>query len=525
MKKIAIITVLFVLLSFASCGPVNSKPGSGEHKKSPVSETESQSAYAPPMIAISIDGSIDPENATIDPVYEDGKINSILSLCFEGLFRFGEDANGNAVTELCLAESYKVEGNKVYSFTLKPGVTFRDDSDVTAEDWLWSFERLKNTPESPWLAYADLIESITSPSANQLIITLNEPRADFESLLALPCFAVQSKKHFEEIGAEKYVTSPMGTGAYYIEDWKIRDHYFLRSRYFLSTSAHAGIYSVDFRVINDPELRYGHMATGCISPPQDKLSELSEDYYLELFPSAEQRYICFNVTKAPFDNPQVRRALRMATDKDEIIAEALLGQGEKAHNVFMDSSLYFNGDIKDDGFDIDRAQALLAEAGYPEGFSCEMSYNSENETAMKLAQILSGQWARIGVELELNALDPTDLNARLSDLSYDVATMRWADETNDPAAFAGFIASYDISKGFYTGYNNLDLSYLTAAAIGADDAAERENCYRQFQQILYDDCPMFPIYKEATSVVMNKHVTGFKITKLGYFNFDNLRYN
>lgn len=527
MKSFAIITAFFLLMTFTSCGLPGSRQESNERENHPSGESEPQTASAPLSVTVYIDGSIDPENATIDPIYEDGKINSIFALCFEGLFRFGEDENGSSVTELCLAESYTSEDNRVYSFTLKPDATFYDGNAVTAEDWIWSFERLKSTPESPWIPYADLIESVASTSAGQLVITLKEPRADFESVLALPCFAVQSKKHFEELGAEKYVTDTMGTGAYYIEYWKISDRYLLYSNKYFSGQKNSNVYDVTFWVINDSELRYERLNSGavCVSPPKDKLQPLDTQLYkAEVFPSSEQRYICFNVTKAPLDNPQVRRALRMATDKDEIISKALSGQGVKAYNVFMDSSLYFNGDIIDEGFDIDRAQALLAEAGHPEGFSCEMIYNAENETAMKLAQTLSEQWARIGVELELTALDPADLNTRLSDLSYDVATARWADETNDPAALASFIASYDISKGFYTGYQNLDLSYLAAAANGADDSAERESCYRQMQQMLYDECPMFPVYREAVTVAMSKNIDGFKITKHGYFNFDNLSY-
>lgn len=534
MKKLAILMAfVMAMVMLAACGS-DSSPGVGtpaQDKGQPLesSQTKSPSANG---LEIVIGCKADTKYGTLDPVREDGGVIKILPLAFEGLVRLAGFGDGGPAVGPCLAESWEISGGGMtYTFKLKPGVKFWDGSPVTPEDWIWSLERARDTADSPWAGYAASIKSVTSPDENTLVIELHEPTASFLSTLVLPSFAVHSKSHADKLGMDAYVKAPMGTGPFYFEEWSPHKYYRLRKNPEYHDELGTNADTLLFNVVEDDNTRIMQLKAGdidiCADLPVNRVAGLHGDDSLAvgLYPSSEQRYINFNVTKTPLESAKVRRALRMATDKDEIIRGVLFGCGENACNVFPDTGFFYSEGITDEGFDIDKAAALLAEAGYPDGFETEISYTESNSVSGEIAALLKKQWAKIGVDLKLTVVEPMAFFEQLDALEHTMTMLRWSDDTNDPAPLADFIGNYDLSHGFHTGYRNPRVTELALEASRTSDAKTRADAYHEIQRILYDESPMFPIYKVMHPVAVRNEVTGFSQNKFGSYDFTDLQKN
>ncbi|AEF84911.1 putative ABC transporter component [Treponema primitia ZAS-2] len=466
---------------------------------------------------------------TLDPVHEDGTILWIIELAFEGLVDTVETAGGGVALAPALADSWEISADGLfYTFHLKPGVKFADGTPVTTADWIWSFERARDTPESPWASYAEPIKAITAPNANTLVIELKRLNAPFLSMLAVHNFSVQSKARFDKLGADEYFKHPLGTGPFYFTDWGLHEYYRLEKNPYY----YGGVSKVDvlqFNVVEDDNTRIMQLQAGdidvCLNPPANRIAELQADKNIdvEIVNSTEQRYVNFNTTKPNLNNATVRRALRMATNKNEIIKMAVFGYGEPTYIVYPRIiGEFFNTDIVDEGYDPVKAKALLTQAGFPNGFTTEISYSNGNSVVEGIATLLKAQWAQIGVTLNLTPMEGAALSEQFDTLNHTITMLRWSEDTNDPAGLTDFIAVYDQSHGFHTGFKNSRMTELAEIAAGTVDTAKRAAAYKEIQKILYDEAPLFPVYQASYFLATRKNISGFKQLSLGQYDLSEL---
>jgi peptide/nickel transport system substrate-binding protein len=491
------------------------------------SKTETKATAAGP-VTLTVGCNIT-TGGTLDPVYEGSNILWLTAQVLDGLVNTVETSNGGVDIAPVLAESWEISPDGLfYTFHLKPGVKFSDGTSVTTNDWIWSFERARDTKESPWASYAAPIKNISAPDANTLLIELHQLYAPFLSMLAVQNFSVQSKAQFEKLGEEEYSLHPVGTGPYYFADWSLHEFYRLeKNSYYYGPAPKVDI--LQFNLVPDDNTRIMQLQAGdidvCLTPPANRIAELQADSNLivQLIPSSEQRYVNFNVTKPILDNAKVRRALRMATNKEELIKIALFGYGEPTYNVFPRViGQFFNTGIVDEGFNPDRAKALLAEAGYPNGFATEITYPTGNTISESISILLKEQWAKIGVNLNVISMESATISQQYRALNHSIIIMRWSEDTNDPTGLTDFIAVYDQAHGFHTGFRNARLTELAAAASATVDSDKRAAAYKEIQQILFDEAPLFPLYQTPYFVVTRKNVSGFTLNSLDQLIIDEL---
>jgi peptide/nickel transport system substrate-binding protein len=320
----------------------------------------------------------------------------------------------------------------------------------------------------------------------------------------------------------------MGTGPYYFADWSLHEFYRLeKNPYYYGPAPKVDV--LQFNIVSDDNTRIMQLQAGnidvCLTPPANRIAELQADPDLDvqIIPSSEQRYINFNVTKPILNNAKVRRALRMATNKEELIRIALFGYGEATYNVYPRViGRFFNTDIVDDGFDPERAKALLSEAGYPNGFTTEITYATGNTIYENVSILLKEQWAKIGVTLNVVPMESAAISEQYRALTHSLIIMRWSEDTNDPAGLTDFIAVYDQAHGFHTGFRNTRVTELAAAASATVDQDKRAAAYKEIQRILYDEAPLFPMYQTPYFVVSGKQISGFTLNSLDQLIIDGL---
>ena len=233
-------------------------------------------------------------------------------------------------------------------------------------------------------------------------------------------------------------------------------------------------------------------------------------------------YIAMNVDKEPFGDVRVRRAMNYAINKEEIIEGVYGSAGQVAKNPIPPTIWSYNDDIEGYPYDPDKARELLAEAGYPNGFSTDLwampVARPYNPNARRIAEIVQAQLADIGVEIEIVSydwgtyLDKTDVG------EHSMAMLGWTGDNGDPDNFIYLLLSADsaippaMNISFWKDREFTDLT-LEAKRVYDQDA--RAELYEQAQVIFHDQAPWVPIAHSVVTVPVRTNVHGFMIYPTG----------
>jgi len=467
------------------------------------------------------------DSIDLDPVTQDANFNIwMFNLTLEGLVKTNDD--GTAI-EPCLADSWDIsEDGLTYTFHLKKGVKFSDGTPVTGEDWVWSFLRARDTEGSTWSFSLEALKDVRAPDDNTVILTVKEPWAAFLADLSMFNATVQKKAYFESISHEEYSEKPLGTGPYMIKEWR-RGEYILFERnpyYYIKGLPKTD--EIKFTVVPDDNTRALQLESGQIDVatyvPLNKMDSLNSNPKLTAvgIPSTLTTYLSFNVTNEPFNNLKVRLALDYGTDKQELVNFILFGYGEIGTSYAPKAGMYFNYDLKDRGYDVDKAKALLAEAGYPDGFETEFLVRAGNSIYQKASVILKEQWAKIGITINLLTLESGLWRAKNYGMDYKVTLTGWTNDIPDPSQQCRYFIIPETCDCTHTGWQNDRATELAKEGELEIDLAKREQIYLELQQIYFDEVVMLPLFYSPYPVAMSKDVEGFMQTPLGNYRLENL---
>ncbi len=255
---------------------------------------------------------------------------------------------------------------------------------------------------------------------------------------------VQKKAYYEKVGQEAYSQKPIGTGPYMIKEWKRGEYLLFKKNPYYHIAGLPKTEEIKFTVVADDNTRTLQLESGQIDVatyvPFNKMKKLSNNPKLIAagLPSTRTTYLIFNNTKKPIDNPKVRLALDYGTDKQEMVNFILFGYGEIGTCYAPKAGMYFNYGIKDRGYDVDKAKALLTEAGYPDGFETEILVRAGNAVYEQMAVILKEQWTKIGITVNILTLETGIWYKTWFDLNYEVIFTQWTDDMIDPSQRARY---------------------------------------------------------------------------------------
>ncbi|HHO55759.1 MAG TPA: ABC transporter substrate-binding protein, partial [Trueperaceae bacterium] len=288
---------------------------------------------------------------------------------FEGLVRFKED--GEIVP--ALAESWQVSDDGLsWTFKIREGVKFHDGSDLTLDDIVAKFNRAKD-PDSGHVhtKYYTAIESIEAGENNTVTFTLNKPSSSLLFNLARPDSII-----YPAAKQESQASAPIGTGPFmfdeYIEGSEVRlvknPDYYMDGVPYLD--------AVNFKIMPDPDTRFAALQSGDINligtslPPEQYLQLDSMGGLKGTSGSATTEItVGMNESKAPFNNKLVRQAITYAIDKEAIVNGAMFGLGTVIGSHMSPSEPYYIDLSQQYTYNPEKAKELLAEAGYPDGFT------------------------------------------------------------------------------------------------------------------------------------------------------------
>ncbi|QIW15617.1 peptide transporter [Pasteurellaceae bacterium RH1A] len=463
--------------------------------------------------------------------------------------RLVEFKRGSTEIEPALAESWTVsEDGLEYNFKLRQGVKFhankdfKPSRDLNADDVVFSFNRQLD-PNHPFhkvsnatypyfrsMKFDKLLKSVEKVDDANVKITLNKPDATFLSSLGMDFTSIYSAEYAEfanKQGKPELIdTTPIGTGPFIFDRYQVDQ----KARYFTNKDYWNGRADFDqilLEIVPDATTRSAKLQKGECDliefPNQADLAAMEKDPNIKLHKQAGMNvsYIAFNNEKTPFDNVKVRQALNMAVDKKAIIDVVYLGAGLPAKNPLAPTVWGYNDNIEPYPHDIEKAKALLAEAGFPNGFETTLwvqpVVRSSNPNPRRLAELIQADWEKIGVKAKLETIDWADYTKRGRAGDFPAAIYGWSGDNGDPDNFLSpLLSTGNIGNSNYARFSNKDYDAILDKAITLSDKAERTKLYEQAQEIIKEQAPWIPVAHSVNIMPTTKRVNDYKQSPFGY---------
>ena len=444
-----------------------------------------------------IEDSLDPHVATGAGTRE------VLFNIFEGLVKPDSDGNLNPA----VASKYEISPDgKTYTFTLRDGVLFHDGSAVTVEDVKYSLERSADTGMIP--ALSD-ITSIEIPDEHTVVIRLAEQNPDFLTYLTTAIIPEDNTNP---------ETNPIGTGPYrYVSRSPQENIVMEKFDGYWGEPAH--IQDVTFQVCADSASLVVDMEAGAIDMfarvTSAQAAQLSDKFNIEEGTMNLVQALYLNNDNEYFSNPLVRQALCYAVDRQAILDFVSDGKGVIiGSSMFPAFGKYYMEELADVyEQNIDKAKELLAEAGYPDGFSFTISVPSNYQQHIDTAQVIKEQLKAIHVDAQIDLIEwDSWLSDVYTDRNYD-ATVIGVDASSLTARALLERFTSTASNNFIN-YHNEDYDAAFANAIGTVDEEKQTEYYKECERILAEDAANVYIQDIVEYVALNKKYAGYEFYPL-----------
>lgn len=439
----------------------------------------------------------------------DGPSRRVMRQMFDALVDI--DFQGNVVP--LLAHSWDIsDDGLVYTFYLNKGVTFHDGTGLTAADVLFTLESILDpsveSTEAPRFA---LISELRTIDDYTLEITLSEPSAPF--IVALDDARVMPRHIVQEVGHNAFGRQPVGSGPFRFVEW-IPDQQVVLEAYPAYFGGEPSLDRLVFRTIPEGSVRMIELEAGSIDitldiPPHHLATlEADPDIRIERSVGGNYHLWAFNNAIEPFDDIRVRKALAMAIDKQAIVDLVLSGVAEPAKGPIPPGSWAYNEDLVGYSQDIERARELLAEAGYPDGFSTTILID-QDETRRQIAQIMQAMLQEVGVTARIEILEWGTFTEQLFGGNYETLIV-WRSRGFEPdeLIYTQFHSSGLGGRNFGA-FADPRVDELLEEARRVTDQNERAEIYNEVEGIIVESATMEYLYHELSLAAMQNYVTGF----------------
>jgi peptide/nickel transport system substrate-binding protein len=429
-----------------------------------------------------------------------------------------------------LAESWTISKDGLqYTFKLRKGISFHDGTPFNAAAVKFSIERQIN-PDHPAnklgkYPFANYffgnVKAVEVLSDDRVAFLLKEPRASFLAILTAAAASIVSPAAVMKSGMD-YPSQPVGTGPFKFASWERGQRVVLEK----NPSYWKGPVKYDrvvFRPIVEDQARLTELLTGqldlIVGVPADFVAQLESNAKVGLLKQTGVHvwYLGINNQKKPFDDKRVRQALNCAVNKDAIVKDVLKGTGTVSRGPVMPNTWGAEPALKAYPYDPARAKKLLAEAGYPNGFSTTL-WTPESGSGMQapvaMSTVIQSNLKAVGVNVNMQTMEWGAFLAKLRSKEQELFALSWMAGMEDPdmVMYPLLHSSQWTPNGPNRAlYKNEQFDKLLTEARHTTDQAKRATLYRQAQKILIDDAPWIFIDHEVQIAAFSKRVQGFKL--------------
>jgi peptide/nickel transport system substrate-binding protein len=420
-----------------------------------------------------------------------------------------------------LATSWKRTDDLTWEFRLRPGVVFHDGTPFTADDVIFTIDRVPNVPNSPnsFAQFTRGIESVKKVDDHGIVVRTKAPNPQLLSDLA-NVFIVSSKAAKGATTADfNSGKAVVGTGPYKLVEWVNGDRLVVeRNDRYWGPKPHWA--RVTEKVIAKDPPRLAALLAGQVDaidavPPPD-LDRLRREGRFALYRGAAAlvHYIALDsardetpfvtakdgkpLGRNPLKDARVRKALSLALNRDAIVGRIMEGSAQPASQLLPEQYPTASRSLKPDPFDPKRAQALLKEAGWGDGFRIVLHATGDRyPNDSSVAQAIAQMWTRVGLKAEVEALPGAVFFTRASKQEFSAFTAQYGAE-DSLNSLRALIATADPAKGFGTAnrtrYSNPEVDRLLTDALVTMDDRERQQKLERAIDAAMADQPLIPVF-------------------------------
>ena len=563
---LALVGVMSLGMLLSGCG------GTSAQSPSP-SPSASAPAESTPAEGFDMAVCIASEPQTIDPALNSAVDGAIMTQhMFEGLMKWVDSGNpvndkGNmnyAALAAGQAESYEKtdngDGTGTYTFKIRSDAKWSDGQPVTANDFVYSWQRLANPLTAADYCYMiDMVQGyaavnageadpttlgVSAPDESTFVVNLTYDCPYFLEICAFPA-AFPVRQDIIEAYGDTWTTDDnsshyISNGPWKLAEW-VHDSYIkMVPNEYHYDAANLGPNSLTFQLMEDQNSMLAAYRSGDLQfiedMPVDEIAGLLASGELNIVDYIGTYYVCYQTQAAPFDNALVRQAFTLAIDSKYIV-EQVTQTGQVPATGFVPAGIYdadpdgddfrtVGGDYWDAPVDdatyqanCEKARQLLAEAGYPngEGFPTVTYLYNTSDAHKAVGEALQQMWQEeLGVTVQLQNQEWNAFLETRKKGEYQIARNAWIADYNDPCSFLDM---------WYTGGGNNDAQYsnpeydaMIDAAKATSDPAERMSYFHKAEDIIIgQDWALGPIYFYTQKYMMADDISGAFYTPLGYF--------
>lgn len=549
-KLISIALVGVICLSLVACSG-NKDPGNISSVPSASTPVESI-----PTVAQELTFVLSDEPDGIDPTITNNSFAMyVLCNCFEGLVTY--DSTGTIVPGC--AEKWDIsDDGTVYTFHLRDGLKWSDGSILTADDFLYSFQRVltPSTTAQYYSMLADYIKGaqefydgtatadelgIKALDEKTLEITLLQPTSFFIDLVSMWCFDPVQEATITANGdrwtssADTYICN----GPFKMEEIKMGEGYVLVKNENYWDADSVTLEKLNLRFILDTATALTAYESGTVDgirsiPTADYARLKVSGAGVDTVSNYGTVYYNINCSAAPYDNPLVRKALNLAIDRKALIENVVQLDATPAYSFLAPGYNVDGKDITDgrgtfgmsETADVEGAKAALAEAGYPngEGFpTLKLSYYS-NDTVKKIVEAMAEMFKNnLNIDVEISSNDWAVYYSSIQSGDYEVGAMGWSADYLNPMSFLPLFKTGDSTNNAF--YSNSEYDTLVNQVMQETDPAVAAELTIKADEIVSSDYVCLPLYYKTNDYLMKDYVTGVYMIASGNMYFKDAKVN
>jgi peptide/nickel transport system substrate-binding protein len=460
---------------------------------------------------------------TLDPGnHRNRETETIIRNMYDGILT--RDSDMNILPEI--AESFTQTSPTVYDFKIRSGVTFHDGTELTAEDVKFTLDRLTregamgNDQTSPRASLLGPLASTEVVDGDTVRVTLSEPWPLLPAML--PFQEVVSKDFVEEVGTEGLATQVNGAGPFKLVEWRKGDAVIMErfDGYYggapgIEPAGKACVDRAIFKIIPESASRVAALLAGDVhiinELPPFAIEQVKNSANADVMTANGTRsfFIAMNMKGEIFDDIRVRQALAHAVDKELIVDKILGGNAAVINGILSPDAFGKNNDLEGYAFDPEKARALLAEAGYPDGVQVTMdTQGSYKDTAQAVASLLSKAGFETQVAVGESALLSKKWRTEGAPKTGDLYFTSWGNGSLDPQGI--FMPTHHTAaRGNSAGYSNPEVDKLLTDAATEVDREKRAGMYREAEAIATADVPYVYLWVPQDIYGVSKRLSGW----------------
>lgn len=534
-----IITVMVILLALTGCSSSTSKTEVSVNKTTDSeNKDKEQSVQAGGDFTFALSTAPD----TLDPHASGMAVATrVIKSIFESLVYQEKD---NTIKPWLATEWSVSDNKKEYTFSLREGVKFHDGTDFNADAVKYNIERIFDVKTKAFTAatYLSDVESVEVVDTHKIKFILKQPSATFLTILAHSNLSIVSKEAAEKAG-DKFGLHPIGTGPFKFVEQVENDRIVLakfeeyNGAYpFAKHDGPAYLDKLTFKIVPEEATRVGSVQSNQLQaaetvPPQDILAiEKSGQLKLWEVETGGLPYTLFvNNTTAPWNDVKARQALKAGIDVESIVNTLYLGTYKRAWSALTSTTFGYDDSLEGkDGFNVKKSNQLFEELGWEKGkdgirekdgnkLTLRILNDAVNrEKRQDISIMVKEQLKAVGIDVIIETT--SEARSVLADaVAYDLrGNSRVAIDPDDLRLFYHSKQTTDKGGINLAWYQNAEVDQWLEAATTEQDAATRENLYKQIQNKLIEEVAIIPIYVFPYTVATSLQVQDLAFDSIGY---------